>query len=148
MVSIFKNISDTSQPYYIKVDDALDRVKNGKSKEAVERVRATSDKELRGIAKQSLPCITFSGKFTKRTDKNLIEHSGFVILDFDHVPDVEKYKTDIFKEDFVYAVWVSPSGDGVKALVKINALWIALMLVLHPMQISSSQLQQGEGVVQ
>ena len=72
--------------------------------------------------KLNLPSVCFSGKFGKdRTDEQLIEHSGYIVLDFDNVGELRDKQTDIISHPFVYACWVSPSGNGLKALVKISS---------------------------
>ena len=71
------------------------------------------------IKKQELPVVCFSGEFSSRADKDLFEHSGFIVLDFDHV-DVEATKRSLATDDFIQSCWTSPSGNGVKALVKIT----------------------------
>ena len=63
--------------------------------------------------------VCFSGEFSSRSDDALFEHSGFIVLDFDHV-DVEATKTALATDDYVHSCWVSPSGDGIKALVQIT----------------------------
>ena len=47
------------------------------------------------------------------------EHSGFICLDFDDVPELRDFQTDLINLPYVYACWVSPRGNGLKALVKI-----------------------------
>ena len=69
--------------------------------------------------KLELPVVCFSGEFTSRADNDLFEHSGFIILDFDHV-DVDSTKRALGTDDFIYSCWTSPSGNGVKALVQIT----------------------------
>ena len=78
--------------------------------------------EIRGGDKDKkleLPVVCFSGEFSSRNDEALFEHSGFIILDFDHV-DVDATKVSLATDDFVYSCWTSPSGNGVKALVQIT----------------------------
>lgn len=119
MVStIYKNIFD-KQPHYVSVDVALDRIRVGKSAQKVIEIRETIDKERANNLKCNLPSVCFSGKFSERTDAGLIEHSGFICLDFDNL-DVLKFKDELKADPIVYAVWVSPSGKGLKALVKIS----------------------------
>ena len=119
MITIFKNIF-SKDPYYISVDEALDRICQGKSKTQVEEIRNQIDKEKSNKLKANLPSVCFSGKFGKnRKDEEIIEHSGFIVLDFDNVYDLREKQTDIINKDFVYACWVSPSGNGLKVLVKI-----------------------------
>lgn len=49
----------------------------------------------------------------------MFEHSGFIILDFDHV-NVSEVKKSLATDDYIHSCWVSPSGDGIKALVKVT----------------------------
>lgn len=49
----------------------------------------------------------------------MFEHSGFIVLDFDHI-DAESSKKILATDSYVYSCWVSPSGDGLKALVRIT----------------------------
>ena len=119
MITIFRNIF-SKEPYYISIEDALKRIKDGVSKDKVLEIRATIDKEKSSKLKANLPSLCFSGKFKKdRRDIDLIEHSGYIILDFDHVQDVQAKKDELADKQYVKAVWVSPSGNGIKALIKI-----------------------------
>ena len=123
MVTIFANISQTDRPYHISVDNALGRIKSGKSKDAVEKIRQfNDDKELRNQLKKSLPSVCFGGKFERRAADALIEPSGFMVLDFDgfdtdELLGIKRFELEM--DDYTYAVWTSPSGDGLKVLVKI-----------------------------
>lgn len=117
MVTIFSNIF-SKEPYYIEMHEALDRIRLGKSKVAVEGIRNEINDDKKVNLKKNLPCILFSGKFSSREDSSLLEHSGYVILDFDHV-DPETTKAELKGKNYIYACWTSPGGEGVKALVKI-----------------------------
>ena len=100
----------------------LKRIQEGSSKELVKGIRSESDKTKRNILKQSLPAICFSGTFTKRMDNALIKHSGLICLDFDgykSTKDMLQEKERLSKDKYVYSVFISPSGNGLKALVKI-----------------------------
>ena len=119
IATIFKNIF-SKEPHFITIEKALERIKSGSSKELVTEIRNTLDKEKANKIKLNLPSVCFSGKFgNDRKDEQLIEHSGFIVLDFDDISDLRDKQTDIISHDFVYACWVSPSGNGLKALVKI-----------------------------
>ncbi len=119
-ITIFANIF-SKDPHYITVDTALDRIKTGiKSKERVLEIRSQIDKERANVLKQNLPSICFSGKFTgERKDATIITHSGFICLDFDNIEQLESKKEELSKSPFCFSVWVSPSGSGLKMLVKI-----------------------------
>lgn len=122
MITIFKNIKETSTPFFKNIDTILTRIKEGKSKELVELIRKEKDKTKRNELKQQLPAICFSGTFNKRLDSAIIEHSGFICLDFDGYPSVKEMNVEkeiISTDKYVYSVFVSPSGDGLKVIVKI-----------------------------
>lgn len=112
MITIYQSIYQTSDPHYISLDYALRRIKDGDQKEVIEEIR-NGDKSK----KQSLPVVLFSGQFKERKDESLVKHSGLVVLDFDHI-NVPESKKILASDPYVKACWVSPSGDGLKALVK------------------------------
>jgi hypothetical protein len=122
-VSIFKSLFGASDvPYYYSLDKTLERIKQGKSKELIEKIRLAKTKEERNELKKKLPCILFGGEFTERNIKGLVKHSGFMIIDFDGFENdnILKSQTELIKKNpHVYTVFKSPSGNGLKALVKI-----------------------------
>ena len=118
-VTIYKNLY-SEEFFHTSVQTALERIKSGKSKSAVLSVRNSETKEIADDKKKVLPCVCFSGKFGKKhKDGELTEHSKLIILDFDHLEDPEKKKSELVKWEYSFAVWISPSGKGVKVLVKI-----------------------------
>lgn len=116
---------ETDRPYYITIDKALERIQNGSSKELCEKIRELSgpdNKAKRNELKKQLPAICFSGKFTKRSKAAIVDHSGFICIDFDGFIDewsMLDYRHHLIQDPFSYAVFTSPSGDGLKAVVKI-----------------------------
>ena len=119
LISIFRNVTEVTKPYNLEPEIIVGRIRSGKSKELVDKIRAESDKDKRNVLKQDLPSITFSGTFTHRADKDIKQHSGFIALDFDHVDNPEQLRNELSRDKFVYMAFISPSGDGVKAVVKI-----------------------------
>ncbi len=114
MITMFGSITNTTEPHYLPLSTALDRIREGKNKKTIDKLRK-GDSSL----KKTLPIALFSGVFTGRKDDEIKGHSGNIILDFDHI-DVELYKSLLGTDDFVRACWVSPSGDGLKVLIKIS----------------------------
>lgn len=121
MVTIFKTLFSVGIPYYKDIDVVFERIKNGKSKDLCEKIRNESDKTKRDALKQQLPAICFSGTFRLRSDNSIIEPSGYICLDFDGIKkeDVESFKDSICDDDYTYAAFISPSGNGVKVIVQI-----------------------------
>ena len=70
-------------------------------------------------SKKSLPVVLFSGEFSGRYDEAIERHSQYIVLDFDHI-DVKASKALLATDPYVFSCWVSPSGDGLKALVKVT----------------------------
>lgn len=121
-VTIFKNIHETNTPYHKDISFILDRIKIGSSAELVRKIRSVDKKNDRNELKKQLPAICFSGTFSKRADNAIIEHSGLICLDFDAFETNKTmlaYKSFLAKDEYVYAVFISPSGDGLKVLVRI-----------------------------
>jgi hypothetical protein len=122
MITIFQDIKSTSTPFFKPIDVILNRIRDGKSKDLVVGIRKEKDKTQRNVLKQSLPAICFSGTFNKREDKALIDHSGFICLDFDGYATTKEMNDDkqrISMDGHTYSVFVSPSGNGLKVIVKI-----------------------------
>lgn len=120
VITIFKNLGLPHEPHHKHINHVLNRIKTGASQDIVSRIRATGDKEL----KNSLPAILFSGKFSYRNAKSIQEHSGFICLDFDKFPDSDTlltWKDTLESDDYTYSVFLSPSGNGLKCIVKIPA---------------------------
>ena len=121
-ITIFQNIKETSQPFFVDISVVLNRIQEGKSKDLVKKIRQEKDKSKRNLLKQSLPAICFSGQFTKRNDNSLNVHSGIICLDFDGYKsnkELLQEKERLSKNKYVYSVFISPSGEGLKALVRI-----------------------------
>ena len=113
-ITMFQSIKDIDNPYYITLETALDRIKDGTSKPKVSQVR-----EGETNVKKELPVALFSGVFSGRRDSDIKGHSGYIILDFDHI-NVTDYKAMLGTDEYIRACWTSPSGDGLKTLVKIS----------------------------
>jgi hypothetical protein len=125
-VTIFQNIRDTDTPFFRDVHVILDRIKEGAgaTKDLVKKIRLEKRKPERQELKKQLPAICFSGTFNKRTDASLIEHSGLICLDFDGYTKQKELlqdKENLSKNKYVFSVFISPSGNGLKVLVKIPA---------------------------
>jgi len=88
----------------------------------VKKIRLEKNKSERNELKKQLPAICFSGQFTKRADNSLSQHSGLICLDFDGYQKQKELLQDketISKNKYVYSIFISPSGNGLKVLVKI-----------------------------
>lgn len=122
MITIFKNYNSTDAPFYRDIGKILDRIKIGTSKDVIEKVRSETEKKKQDKIKGTLPAICFSGTFKNRTDKAIIEHSGYICIDFDkynNLDEVLEQKKKLSTDAYIYSVFISPGGLGLKAIVKI-----------------------------
>jgi hypothetical protein len=119
-VTIFPKATAINEPYIITVDKVVQRIKAGRSALLINELRSCEDIKERKKIKTRLPSICFSGTFSKREDKGLIEHSGLIAIDFDHLGDrLISLKDHLIKDKYTFILFISPSGDGLKLVVKI-----------------------------
>ena len=124
-LSYYTSCKDVQGKVLFTLIQILNNIKSGTYKNLISNVRSQSSIEDYKIAKQKLPMFTASGIFSHRNDdlNNLIQYSHIIILDFDHFPDYAE--TVDFKNKLisyatpchVFAVWISPSGMGVKTVM-------------------------------
>ena len=92
------------------------------AKKATEEIRAISDSKARSRYKaENLDYITPGGIFRSRKESDLVKASGYIVIDFDHIPDpqglVKNLANDVHFETVL--AFRSPSGDGVKWIVAL-----------------------------
>ena len=90
----------------------------------VARIRSLTDKDERSQLKATLPAITASGLFRRRSNDALIKHSGLLCIDIDpdgneHVGNYKQIKALLQTVPFIAYVGESVSGTGYFALVPI-----------------------------
>lgn len=120
-VTIYKKATDVSNGFTKDVMFCLERIKRGKSKDLVEWLRTLPSDEY-NKNKSQLAGVCFNGVFEYRSLAGIKEHSGLIILDFDKFEtcqDAIDFRNSISDDDYIFSCWISPSGKGVKALVKI-----------------------------
>jgi len=121
-ISIYKNVRDVKTPFHKPVQVALDRIKNGASKDLNLQIRLATSKDEQKVLKSKLCGVCFNGTFNTRSIKGLEQKSGLIILDFDGFENeffAQQFKEQLKEDAYVFAAWISPSNVGVKVLVKI-----------------------------
>ena len=124
--TIFKNFNEVSeQKDFLKI---LEDIKSGTYKNAITYLRkslADNKKEAAERAKKSLPAFTPSATFKGgRKMEFLQQYNGIIVLDIDKLEKekLQQCKTKIRMDDFVFASFVSPSGNGIKIFVKVSSV--------------------------
>ena len=119
LVSIFNSVTDKT-PKEISITKALSIIKSDKLQIAINKIRTSENKAERDILKKFLPSITVSGTFKDgHSTNNLIKHSGLIQVDIDGISNPIELKAKASKDIFTYSCFVSPSGNGLKAIIKI-----------------------------
>lgn len=121
IITVFRDFSDTRNPTHTTLDKVLSHIRKPSDSfvSLIDSIRKETDVKIKSSLKKKLPCILFSGKFTQRNDKSIEEHSGYAVIDFDHVTDVVALKNKLKLIPYISAAFISPSGDGVKAVARI-----------------------------
>lgn len=122
--SFFKApISNIHPCRVLTLRDAYKLITGDSYKAETLRLREISDpKQARLYKAQYFDYCTFSGVFSRRSSENLVAHSELLTIDFDHVRHLnDLYAKLLFDEYFeTQLLFRSPSGDGLKWIVKCN----------------------------
>lgn len=79
-------------------------------------------KDQRAEIKQLIPAVTISGIFKDSVkNANLLTHSGLICIDFDAVENPAELKAQLSKDPYTFAALLSASGNGLAAIVRIEA---------------------------
>jgi hypothetical protein len=124
MITIFKNFNEVVE--HKPIQQILEEIRIGTYKHAIVYLRKSKTEnklEAYEKAKKSLPAFTPSAKFVGgRKLEYLAEYSNLIILDIDKLSPTDlKTASNLANQDeFTYASFISPSGNGLKILVKID----------------------------
>ena len=126
-VSIYNGVHDT-YGVIIPFDGVIQRIKSGNrglQKKTQDLNKWYHENPVKYKArKEELPTVTWSGTFPKgkRHHKNLIQHSGYVVLDVEPKLDFGTVLADFRDNPHVRFAFVSPSGHGVKPIIPVSPI--------------------------
>lgn len=120
-------------PIDLTIDRFLEIIKSGEYKikrtkdeernlkDVISEIRKIGDHKKQGKLKRDwLPIGCINGKFKYKGDHGLLSYSSFLALDYDgftNKEEMNKAKEELKKHPFVYAIFETPSGLGLKAIV-------------------------------
>ncbi len=87
------------------------------------QLRTITDKaEARKYKASYFNYVTFSGVFSKRNNQALIKHSGYMVIDLDHLENVQEVKELLLADSEIETqlLFVSPSGNGLKWVIDVD----------------------------
>lgn len=125
-VTFFRNATDTHNALQANVGTIFECIRTGGSiKSLIEEIRqfpiACKKKKL------ELPVIMWQGTFTHRADIGLLSLSSLMCVDIDHknLEELLMLRTRLMREPWVLSMFRSPSGDGLKVIVKTDNMEVA-----------------------
>ena len=122
--SFFKAPIRNTIPYkQINLRDTWNYITGHYAKDRTLDLRGIRDPQrARAFKASRFDYCTFSGTFSARKEDKLIQHSGLLCLDFDHVPKLEEFFQALKSDPQLHTqlLFRSPSGDGLKWVIKID----------------------------
>jgi VirE N-terminal domain/Primase C terminal 2 (PriCT-2) len=124
LISKYNRVYD-NESVSVALSEEFKTIKYGSYKQLVELARKhyLVDKTTYSKYKKQLPAVTFSGVFgAQRKMDFLTVYVPSIIFDIDHLDEDQLpiIKMRLGQDKYVLAVWLSPSGCGLKFLIQTN----------------------------
>lgn len=136
LISLFPNALSNEPDQAISLADFLNLVKNGEWQKRIQTLREhirRGDRVRYDHKKRELPAVTLSCHCLSRErdlspDAKAITHSGWLQADFDLKDNpiladdsaMKAIRKKLINDPYVGAVFVGPSGEGIKAIISID----------------------------
>ena len=122
-VSLYAQARSTRSCGVATLAQICDRIGSDHHRNRIQALRGMPPEQY-AVEKTQLPAFTPSALLdsAKRSKETMQSHSGVVVLDFDHIDDVDAAKERSARIDHSAAVFISPSGKGVKVLVRVDPI--------------------------
>lgn len=125
-VSIVQRVYKPGDIHSIDIFEVFNGIRTGvilgqDLKPITKQIQSLSDHSKQNeLKKNYLPAVLFNGTFSYKNDNSLIQYSPYTALDFDGFASEDKLAEigcRLIATPCVYAVFRSPSGKGLKAIV-------------------------------
>jgi hypothetical protein len=120
----FMDSKNGSNTKIVEVQKVLAQIKKGSWKKQIEEIQhhiSNGNINKADSIKLKLPAFTISATYKdKRKKENVESYSGLLHLDYDKLDNIQDVKSKIISNPYTYAAFVSPSGKGLKVLVKCD----------------------------
>ena len=112
-----------SKKRIVEIQKVLKEIKTERWKKQIDEIRyhnRNGDIEKAGFLKMRLPAITISATFKEggRKKGDIDTYTNLLHLDYDYIDNVQELKAKIVDIPYTYAAFISPSGKGLKVLIK------------------------------
>lgn len=132
-ITMFPFVWRPNKPMTMTIDRFLEIIRTGKYtikksetevkglKDIISEIRKLTDHDAHGTLKRDwLPVACINGTFKYKDDSGIEKYSSFLAIDFDGFQDrteMKKAKDHLKEFPWVYAIFETPSGLGLKAIV-------------------------------
>jgi hypothetical protein len=116
----FKSLRNTKPEQVVSLTEVLSEIASDKYKKQIDEIRS-QENPSKSPLKDKLPVFTPTGVFNYRSLAGLEDYNGLMCLDIDHVEDPISLKEKCKKLNYVYAAFITPSGKGLKVMIKSPA---------------------------
>jgi hypothetical protein len=116
----FKSLRNTKPEKVVSITEVLNEIASDKYKSLIEEIRQ-SENPSKNPLKDKLPVFTPTGQFNYRSLAGLEIYNGLMCLDIDGVEDPQSLKEKCKNLNYVYSAFITPSGRGLKVLIKSSA---------------------------
>jgi hypothetical protein len=116
----FKSVKNTKPESNVSLLSVLEEIRSDKYKSQIEQIRS-SENPSKSPLKDKLPVFTPTGIFNHRSLAGLETYTGIMCLDIDNVENPESLKESCKNIPWVYSAFVTPSGRGLKVIIKTNS---------------------------
>lgn len=122
-ISLQLKANSTSVEKELTIGNALRLIQSNTYKQITTELRnhlVNGEKEKYKKGKQKLNAVTFSGTFQPtRKKSNIYSYTRILILDIDDLAssEITRIKKELLEDPHILALWISPSGKGIKALM-------------------------------
>ena len=118
-----KNIRNQMFENYISLQKLINAIQKGDHKKLITKIRGTANKKDRAEMKKKLPAFTLAISKNMKRKSEYFSSSQYIVLDFDDVAtgeDLNSKKREIARDIETLAVFISPSGNGLKVVYKLS----------------------------
>ena len=126
IINYFDSVRKSHNLKTVEVQDVLKQIQKGYWKDQINDIRyhmKNGNSKKASEIKSNLPCYNdISATFKERRKKEYCvdQYTGLLHLDYDKLENVEEVKANLISIPYTYSAFISPSGNGVKVLVKCD----------------------------
>jgi len=111
-ISFFENLKQNRPLVSVDIEEIYSGIQNGRWQKEVEACCVDLSK------KKNLPCFTPTGIFEQRNSNGILNYSGLICLDIDHLEDPKSLKDICMEISWVWVAFITPSGKGLKIIIQ------------------------------